>query len=80
VPLAVGGDVNDGQAAELKVALSAAYPQASDIQVTPEENGALIVISGLQAAGNSEAGHQDLRASIGNGDSPILRAVLSGTL
>jgi hypothetical protein len=70
--------MNEGQASELKDALGAVYPDAKGIEVSPGPDGALIVITGIQAAGNSEAGHDDLRVSIGNGDSPVLRQLLTG--
>jgi hypothetical protein len=72
--------MNDSQAKELKNALSAVYPDAEGIEVTANPDGAVIVISGLGAEGNTEAGHQDVRVSIGNGDSPILRQLLTGAV
>lgn len=70
--------MNDAKARQVKEALSAAYPDAEKIDVSPDPDGALIVISGVGAGGNSEAGHDVMRMSIGNGDSPVLRQILTG--
>jgi hypothetical protein len=72
--------VNASQAEELRDALSAVYPDAEGIEVTANPDGALIVITGLGAEGNTEAGHQDVRVSIGNGDGPVLRQLLTGAV
>jgi len=70
--------VNAERALELKDALIALFPQASGVQVLPEPDGAMIVIPGVRTTGNAEAGSEDVRVSVGNGDSPILRMLLSG--
>jgi hypothetical protein len=69
----------DRQSANLlRAALAALYPQAQGVEVSPNPDGALIVISGIGAAVNTEAGSGDIRVSIGNGDGPILRQLLTG--
>lgn len=66
------------QARELKGVLGVLYPEATDIQVAPDSDGARVVLSGVRAAGNSEPGGGDLMFDIGNGAGPFLRMILSG--
>jgi hypothetical protein len=70
--------VNARQARELKGVLGVVYPRATEIEVRPDSDGALIVISGIGAGGNADPGSDDVRMSIGNGDGPVLRMLLSG--
>jgi hypothetical protein len=70
--------VNDAQVRELKDALNARYPSAEDIQVKCDPDGAEIVISGVDAEGNSEAGSGIIRVSAGSWDSPVIRMLLTG--
>lgn len=72
--------MNARQARELKGVLGVACPAATDIQVAPDSDGARVVLSGVRAAGNSEAGGGDVMLDIGNGDSPVLRMILSGRI
>ena len=68
--------MNARQARELRGVLGVACPAATDIQVAPDSDGARVVLSGIRAAGNSEAGG-DVMLGIGNGDSLVLRMILS---
>jgi hypothetical protein len=70
--------VNADRARQLRLKLKRVYPAATDIAVAPQPDGALIVLSGVRSAGNSEPGGGDVRMSIGNGDGPVLRMILSG--
>ena len=70
--------MNARQARDLKGVLGAVYPQATEIEVTPEPDGATVFLSGLMSAGNSEPGGRDVCMSVGNGDGPVLRMILSG--
>jgi hypothetical protein len=58
--------------------LGVVYPEATGIQVAPGPDGATIVLAGVRTGGNAEPGSDDLRMSIGNGDGPVLRMILSG--
>jgi hypothetical protein len=71
--------VNARQARDLKGVLGLVYPQATEIQVTPEPDGAKVFLSGVRSAGNSEPGGGDVCMSVRN-DSPVLRMILSGHL
>ena len=71
--------MNARQARELRGVLGVACPAATDIQVATDSDGARVVLSGIRAAGNSEAGG-DVMLGIGNGDSPVLRMILSGRI
>jgi hypothetical protein len=71
--------VNARQARDLKGVLGVVYPRATDIHVTPEPDGAKVILSGICAAGNSEPGGGDLCMSVRN-DGPILRMLLTGHL
>jgi hypothetical protein len=70
--------VNVRQARDLKGVLGVVYPGATDIQVTPEPDGAKVILSGVKSAGNSEPGGGDVMLDVGNGDGPVLRMILSG--
>ena len=70
--------MNARQARDLRGVLGAIYPQATDIQVAPEPDGATIVLAGVRTGGNAESGGNDVRMSVGNGDGPVLRMILSG--
>ncbi len=70
--------MNARRARELKGVLGIVYPAATDIQVEPDSDGARVVLSGIRAADNSEAGSSDVMLDIGNGDGPVLRMILSG--
>jgi hypothetical protein len=72
--------VNARQARDLKGVLGVVYPGATEIRVTPEPDGAKIVLCGVRSAGNSEPGGGDVMLDVGNGDGPVLRMILSGQI
>lgn len=71
--------MNARQARDLKGVLGVVYPQATEIQVTPEPDGAKVFLSGIRAAGDSGPGGGDVCMNVRN-DSPVLRIILSGHL
>lgn len=70
--------MNARQARELEGVLGVVCPGATDIHVSPESDGAQVVITGIVAAGNTEPGSTALRMSVRDGGSPVLRMLLSG--
>jgi hypothetical protein len=61
--------VKERRARDIRAALNAAYPAAEEITVTPETDGARIVI---------EVGGQSQKYSIGDGRSALLSKLLTG--